>query len=754
MRLANLLAGAGAILVIGCGVDEPIPSGSSSASFSVRESVEQLHVTHAEPGVVLEVVDSSGAVVDSGPADELGSKVFRGLSPGTGYSVRSESEVAAPLTVLGIEESRPDQSFYQAQKLTAGSGYIETRDGTKLAVYITLPGPIENGPYPTVVNYSGYDPAKPGEPLGDYEAFCGELPALCDAPADASALISALMGYATVGVNMRGTGCSGGAYDFFEPLQLLDGYDVIETVAAQEWVLGNRVGMTGLSYPGITQMFVAKTHPPSLAAITPLSVIGNTFTTLVPGGILNDGFAINWGQNVLDKAGPYGQGWEQARVDAGDSICEENQLLHGQKVDIIQKALDNPYYSKEVGEPINPETFIGEIDVPVFFASSFQDEQTGPFFFTLMDGFASAPLARYTVYNGVHPDAFAPQTLAEWKNFLDLHVAKRVPSIPSPVRTLAPALFEQIFGKGISLPPGRFDDYESYEQALADYEKEAPIRVIFESGAGGAEPGLPVGRFEQTFSEFPPAETTPWRLFFQADGTLAETAPAGAAEAFSFQHDPSAGQTGILKPGGEIWAPLPAYDWPAPKPGAAVVFESAPLADAVAMVGSASADLWVSSSVNDADLEVNLSEVRADGKEMYVQSGWLRVSQRALAPGATELWPSHTHLEADAEPLVPGSWVEARVGIPAFAHVFRSGSRIRVSIDTPGGSRAEWRFALNEYGGPAEHSIGVNASQASSVVFSVVPGVTAPAEAPPCPSLRGQPCRDWAAFTNTPAANN
>ena len=35
---------------------------------------------------------------------------------------------------------------------------------------------------------------------------------------------------------MRGTGCSGGAFDFFEPLQNLDGYDVIETVARQPWV--------------------------------------------------------------------------------------------------------------------------------------------------------------------------------------------------------------------------------------------------------------------------------------------------------------------------------------------------------------------------------------------------------------------------------------------------------------------------------------------------------------------------------------
>ena len=40
------------------------------------------------------------------------------------------------------------------------------------------------------------------------------------------------MGFTVVDVNMRGTGCSGGAFDFFEPLQSLDGYDVVETIAA------------------------------------------------------------------------------------------------------------------------------------------------------------------------------------------------------------------------------------------------------------------------------------------------------------------------------------------------------------------------------------------------------------------------------------------------------------------------------------------------------------------------------------------
>ena len=37
--------------------------------------------------------------------------------------------------------------------------------------------------------------------------------------------------------------------------------------------------MTGVSYPGISQLFVGSTSPPSLAAITPMSVIGNVMDT-------------------------------------------------------------------------------------------------------------------------------------------------------------------------------------------------------------------------------------------------------------------------------------------------------------------------------------------------------------------------------------------------------------------------------------------------------------------------------------------
>ncbi|MEM9492906.1 MAG: CocE/NonD family hydrolase, partial [Myxococcota bacterium] len=317
-----------------------------AAPFQVRQSVEQLHITQAEPGTTLEVVAADGTVVASGTVDDLGSLIVRQLPPGDGYAVRvaDGSEQVDDLTVMSVAGSTPSQEFYAGQVLEPGFGYIETRDGTLLSVYVQLPGPVEDGPYPTLINYSGYAPSRPGAPVSAAPAsLCDSLPVLCDAPNHPSGLIAGVMGFATVGVNMRGTGCSGGAYDFFETLQLLDGYDIIETVAAQPWVKGNKVGMAGLSFPGISQLYVASMRPPSLAAITPLSVIADVQSILVPGGILNDGFAINWGQRVQDSADPFGQGWEQERVDAGDDICGSNQLLHGQKVDIIDKAYANPF---------------------------------------------------------------------------------------------------------------------------------------------------------------------------------------------------------------------------------------------------------------------------------------------------------------------------------------------------------------------------------------------------------------------------
>lgn len=748
--VANVLV----VLAAIAGCSDPSLEKTEVPTFSVRGSVEQVHIWKAPPMAKIELHDATGAMVQEGTSDALGSLILRKVPAGDSYEVvipsLTDLNKVSPVRVTSVEASLPSADFYKSQKLTAGVNYLTMRDGTKLAAYITLPGPAEKGPYPTVVNYSGYNPAQPGQPIGAYTFLCGDLPIICDAPNDASAIIAGLNGYATVGVNMRGTGCSGGAYDYFETLQKLDGYDIIEAVAAQDWVLHHKVGMTGLSFPGISQLFVAQMRPPSLAAITPLSVIGGTHSTMRPGGIFNDGFALEWITGVLDKAAPYGQGWEQARVDAGDTICEENQLLHDQRENLIDTAKTAAYYTDDLVKPLDPTDFVKDIDVPVFLASAFQDEQTGPYFFTVLDQFKSSPLTRFTIYNGIHPDAFAPQVIVEWKAFLDIYVAQTVPVISKQVRELAPILFENIFRVKANLPPDRFDKYATWEEAKTAFEAEQSLRVIFENGAGETA-GVPKGTSEMHFDAWPPvAKAT--RFYFQNNGSLAAAPPAEATGASSFTLDLDAGHRSIVAANGDVWDPLPKYDWKQPVAGSAVVFESAPLTEDLVTIGTASVDIWLRSTVDDADVEVNLSEIRPDGQEMFIQSGWLRASVRKLAASSTEFWPSPTYRESDAAPLVSGEWTSMRVGITSFAHAFRTGSRIRISVDTPGDSRARWTFDLKKFPGQTKYDVAHSSAYPSSIVLPVIAGETSKTPLAPCPSLRGQQCRAHVAYTNTAAA--
>ncbi len=204
--------------------------------------------------------------------------------------------------------------------------------------------------------------------------------------------------------------------------------------------------MVGISYPGISQLFVAATQPPSLNSITPLSVFDDTFrSTLYPGGILNTGFAVTWAQERVDETKPYGQAWTKARADAGDTVCADNQKLRLQNSDLVQEIDDNPYYPQELGDSLAPATFVDKIKVPVFIAGAWQDEQVGGRFPAMLDKFTGSPHLYVTLMNGLHTEALTPPVLGRYVEFLDLYVAKKVPSI-TPLNAVAPLIGSTIWG--------------------------------------------------------------------------------------------------------------------------------------------------------------------------------------------------------------------------------------------------------------------------------------------------------------------
>lgn len=199
----------------------------------------------------------------------------------------------------------------------------------------------------------------------------------------------------------------------------------------------------------------------------------------------------------------------------------------------------------------------------------------------------------------------------------------------------------------------------------------------------------------------------------------------------------------------QSWELIPAYDWRPLVDGTALAYATPPLGDDVTIAGPGSVTLWLRSTAADTDLQVTLSEIRPDGLETYVQNGWLRASHRRLdRRTSTLLDPRPTHLEEDAEPLPADEFTKVRVELFSVAHVFRQGSRIRISIEAPGGDRTRWRFDTPATGGLVVNDIARTQAMPSRVVLAVVPRVEPPPALPPCPGLRGQPCRTYVSAAN------
>jgi len=112
--------------------------------------------------------------------------------------------------------------------------------------------------------------------------------------------------------------------------------------------------------------------------------------------------------------------------------------------------------------------------------------------------------------------------------------------------------------------------------------------------------------------------------------------------------------------------------------------------------------------------------------------------------------PFHTHAEAEAAPLPEGEWAQVDVEIFPVAHVFRAGSRLRLTVDTPGGTRNLWTFEVLDTDGETV-TVSTGGATPSALRLPFVTGVELPAGLPACGNLRSQPCRpDDASWINTP----
>ena len=127
-------------------------------------------------------------------------------------------------------------------------------------------------------------------------------------------------------------------------------------------------------------------------------------------------------------------------------------------------------------------------------ACQWTDEQTGGHCPTLAKRFTGTDRKWFTFTNGTHVDSLDPETFNRWYDFLQLYVAKRAPIANSAlIRAAAPVIYQEAMGiTGVTLPPDPIQLQPTYATALAAFEQLPPIRILFDNGAGGLQPGHPV----------------------------------------------------------------------------------------------------------------------------------------------------------------------------------------------------------------------------------------------------------------------
>lgn len=615
----------------------------------------------------------------------------------------------------------PTSAFADHSPTEIIDGYVPVSDGTTLRMQVEYPTDRPDEGLPTVLIYNGYGHSLGPSHAGTFRDW------------------AAHNGYALMVVSVRGTGCSGGSWDFLSEQEATDGRDVINWITQQKAWSNGTVAMIGDSYSGFQMLPVAalKPKPEGLVAIAPGQPIADFYRDVAyPGGISNTFLGAAFSATILQGSTTIAADTATRLPEPNSQECAENQI--GVPVAPLgtpaalfaaRRWDDGAIYDRA------PARNITGIDVPTFTTVAWQDETvgsraivdlpkvSGPFHAVLSNG-------GHGWSNGVW---YADRLQDRLKQFLDFYVRG--------VDTKGPT------GVPFSALPAIEIWWESARGADPD---------------GGWSRTSIEPRWTTGLSRVPAAPERETTLFLSSDRKLTRGPGSGAPDRYEY-----VGGTGQYHYEGTatcaplvecVATPLTPAAWSDPPvPGKSLVYTSAPLEKDLVVFGSGSLDLWLDSTATDTDLQAVLTEVRpteADPdeqqQEMYVQAGWLRASHRKLDDGrSAPTRPFHTHQMNDTRPLIPLRPELMRVEMRPFAHVFRAGSRVRLFIEAPPAKSGNWSF--ESLPGPAVNRVYHDATHPSALRLATLPGHTAPLRHAKCGEVIRQPCR---ATTVAGAAGN
>jgi putative CocE/NonD family hydrolase len=436
----------------------------------------------------------------------------------------------------------------------------------------------------------------------------------------------AARGYAFCRLDVRGTGSSGGvALDEYTADETRDGYDAVEWLAAQPWSSG-AVGMWGISYGGFTAIQVAALRPPHLRAIVPIMATDDRYLDDVHyrGGCVTvselSQYAVSQvAMNAMPPEASFrGTGWRDewlARLEATPPWLFA----------WLRHQTDGPYWRQGSLAPT-----YDAIDAAIFNVGGWLDSYVDPAFrMQARCTAASHTLVGPWVHAWPHASMPGPNVdeLHEIARFFDRHL------------------------RGIA---NGWDD----EPAIVWFEREYAPPEAFPAS-------LP-GRWRAA-SDYPHPSTLirTWRLGAGTLGADVSAEDAVGVGVDAFAHRPTTGTRGPLSWGAGSPPNGLARDL-RPDERSGPTYTTAPLDDAIEILGVPEVVVHVEVDAPVATLVVRLSDVAPDGTSALVSAGLLNLTHRR----------SH----AEPEPMRPGSVEEVRVPLRTTGYRWAAGHRIRLAI--------------------------------------------------------------------------
>jgi uncharacterized protein len=540
--------------------------------------------------------------------------------------------------VLGAPHRVRAQESYAV--ITQNGVSMKTRDGVTL--HADIYRPRADGKFPVILMRTPYDKSVGWAAAPAYQV--------------------ASHGYVFIIQDVRGRYTSEGEwYPFRHDSD--DGYDAVEWAAALPFSNG-KVGMTGGSYVGATQMLAAIAHPPHLAGICPVVTASNYHDGWTyQSGALEQWFDQNWTTQLATNTM-----WRL--------IAKETNAL--------------------LGAPTLPLIRYPAFNYPALPAGADATAQLAPYY---LDWLAHPDYDAYwkqwsieerfsdiqvpALHIGGWYDIFLAGTL---RNYMGIKAHGGTDAARKGQRLLIQIGGHAGFGRHIG--DVDFGDeaikFPSTAVLLAWYDYLFK-GVQNEFASEGSAAGKPVHVFvmgENAYhqeSDWPPPQARPTRYFLHSvssanslrgDGSLSLTPPKKEA-ADKFTYDPA---NPVPTIGGSLCCDQEHYE-PGPRDQRAaenrsdvLVYSSKPLGEDMEATGPVTLELWAKSSAVDTDFTAKLVDVAPNGLALNLTDGILRMRYRDS--------------QEKPEMMNPDQVYKITVDLWATSNVFKKGHILRLEVSS------------------------------------------------------------------------